>query len=69
MWKRRIVMGLLVLGTVLGFASGFRHMSGRGGCRGERGRHPLVTEVAEACVDAARRTPPAALAPATREAR
>jgi hypothetical protein len=47
---RRVIMGLLVLGTVVGFGAGFarRHM-------GHRGHEQLMDRVADECVDAARR--------------
>lgn len=50
MIKRRIIMGLLVLGTIGGFASGIRRMS----CHGESRRDHWKDRVAETCVRAAR---------------
>jgi hypothetical protein len=44
--KRKIIIGLLAVGTIAGFASGFAHL-GRGHAH-DRARH-----AAEVCVDAA----------------
>lgn len=54
MIKRKIVMGLLVLGTIGGFAAGVRSL--RGGCDAHRGRHHARWEdkVADVCVRAAK---------------
>lgn len=49
--KRKIVMGLLVLGTIAGFGSGFARM-----CHGRhRGHEQFMDRVADECVQAARR--------------
>ena len=49
--KRKIVIGLLALGTLVGFGSGIARMHHfRHG-----GRDRLMDQVAERCVDAARR--------------
>ncbi len=53
MIKRRIVMGLLVLGTVGGFAMGFKSL--RGGCHAQRShRAHWEDRVADVCVRAAK---------------
>lgn len=49
--KRKIVMGLLVLGTIGGFASGFASMR----CHGRERRQAFEDRVAETCVRAAKR--------------
>ncbi len=49
--KRKIVMGLLALGTIGGFASGFAGMR----CRAEHRRQAFEDRVAETCVRAAKR--------------
>ncbi len=51
MIKRKIVMGLLLLGTVGGFASGFARL----GCHGKQRREAFEAKVAETCVRAAQR--------------
>jgi hypothetical protein len=48
--KRKIVMGLLALGTIGGFASGFASM----GCRAQHRRQAFENRVAETCVRAAK---------------
>ncbi|NUO54779.1 MAG: hypothetical protein HOV80_38550 [Polyangiaceae bacterium] len=48
--KRKIVMGLLALGTIGGFASGFASM----GCRAQHRREAFENRVAETCVRAAK---------------
>lgn len=49
--KRKIVIALLALGTLVGFGSGFARMH-----HGRHGRHDrFMDQVAERCVDAARR--------------
>lgn len=54
--RRRIVKGLLILGVVLGFGSGFAHMRhGRCGYR-ERAMHDFAAE----CTKAAREATPGA---------
>jgi len=51
--KRKIVMGLLVLGTIGGFAMGFKSL--RGGCHAQRTRHAQWEDrVADVCVRAAK---------------
>ena len=50
MIKRRIVMGLLVLGTVGGFAVGVKSLS----CHAKHRREHWKNEVAETCVRAAK---------------
>jgi len=50
MIKRRIVMGLLALGTIGGFAAGFASMS----CHARGGREEWKDRVAEVCVRAAK---------------
>lgn len=49
--KRKIIMGLLALGTIGGFASGFASMR----CRAEHRRQAFEDRVAETCVRAAQR--------------
>jgi hypothetical protein len=51
MIKRKIVMGLLVLGTIGGFAHGFSSMR----CHGKSRREAFQDKVAETCVRAAKR--------------
>lgn len=51
MLKRRIIMGLLALGTVGGFAAGFASM----GCRAHARREAWERHVADVCVGAAKR--------------
>jgi len=48
--KRKIIMGLLALGTIGGFASGFAHM----GCHARGRREAFENRVAETCVRAAK---------------
>jgi hypothetical protein len=61
--KRKIVMGLLVLGTIGGFAAGFRSM--HRGCSADRSRHAQWEDhVADVCVRAAKN---AETTPAARE--
>lgn len=51
--KRKIVIVLLALGTIGGFAAGFAHL----GCR-MHGRHEAFERhVAQLCADAARNAP------------
>jgi hypothetical protein len=50
MIKRKIVMGLLVLGTIGGFASGFASMR----CHGKHRREAFENRVAETCIRAAK---------------
>jgi hypothetical protein len=49
--KRKIVMGLLALGTIGGFASGFASLR----CHGQHRRQAFEDRVAETCVRAAQR--------------
>lgn len=51
MIKRKIIMGLLALGTIGGFASGFASMR----CHGKYRREAFQDRVAETCVRAAKR--------------
>lgn len=51
MLKRRIIMGLLALGTIGGFAGGFASM----GCRAHARREAWERHVADVCVGAAKR--------------
>lgn len=51
--RRKIVIVLLSLGTILGYAHGFRSLR-HGGCHRER-RQSFEQHVASLCVDAARR--------------
>lgn len=51
MLKRRIIMGLLALGTIGGFAAGFASM----GCRAHSRREAWERHVADVCVGAAKR--------------
>ena len=48
--KRKIVMGLLALGTIGGFASGIATM----GCRAHHRREAFENRVAETCIRAAK---------------
>lgn len=48
--KRKLVIALLALGTVGGFAGGFASLS----CRGQHRREAFERRVAEVCVRAAR---------------
>lgn len=48
--KRKIIMGLLALGTIGGFASGFASMS----CGAKHRREHFENRVAETCVRAAK---------------
>ncbi|MBK6513012.1 MAG: hypothetical protein IPM79_07805 [Polyangiaceae bacterium] len=50
MIKQRIIMGLLALGTIGGFAAGFASMS----CHAKSRRERFKDEVAQTCVRAAR---------------
>ncbi len=51
--KRKIVIVLLAMGTVLGFAAGFAHLG-----RHVRGHHDAFERhVAQICVEAARNAP------------
>jgi len=49
--KRKIIMGLLAIGTIGGFASGFASMR----CHGKHRREAFQDKVAETCVRAAQR--------------
>jgi hypothetical protein len=65
MFGRRIGRGLLVLGVVLGFGSGFAHMARHGAHfradHFQSRKAELMNEFARSCVDAARHAaPPAA---------
>ncbi|NUP08536.1 MAG: hypothetical protein HOW73_21005 [Polyangiaceae bacterium] len=50
MIKRRIIMGLLALGTIGGFAAGFGSLA----CHGRERRERWKEEVAETCIRAAK---------------
>jgi hypothetical protein len=56
MIRRKILIAVLGLGTVLGFAGGFASMRACGSHR----REAFERHVAKVCVDAARGAPPAA---------
>lgn len=51
MYKRKIIMGLLALGTVGGFAAGFKSMS----CHAKNRRQHWEERAAEVCVKAAKK--------------
>ena len=53
--KRRILIGLLGLGTVFGFSTGFASVSHSWHHRAERRQAHFEAHIAEVCVDAARR--------------
>ncbi len=48
--KRKIIIALLALGTVGGFAAGFAHL----GCRAHARHEAMERHIAQLCVDAAR---------------
>lgn len=62
MFGRRIGRGILVLGVVLGFGSGFAHLAHHGGaCHAshfQSRKAVLMNEFASTCVEAARRAAP-----------
>ena len=55
--RRRILIAVLALGTVLGFGAGFAHLRWRGGCghHGRYGSAAFEERVSEICADAALR--------------
>jgi hypothetical protein len=53
--RRRLLIGLLALGTIGGFGSGIASMMGAGRCHQSR-REAFERHVAQVCVDAAMRS-------------
>jgi len=51
--KRKIMIALLALGALGGFAAGFAHL----GCRAHERHDAFERRVAQICVDAARNAP------------